>query len=161
TVEQWGNQTTTYTYSSGMLSSVNRSGSTTNVTPVLSQGLPTTPAVNASAGVGVISDPLSNKHTCTLDSVGRPTNMTPADGGVYQSSLNSAGLVTQFTDPLSNITTFTYGNSNADVTNIQFPNGGVETLTYNSTFHTVASDTNPLGNTITHTFDGTTGDLLT
>src|SRR5262249_60213613 len=42
-----------------------------------------------------------------------------------------------------------------------FPNGGVETLTYNSTFHTVASDTNPLGNTITHTFDGTTGDLLT
>jgi RHS repeat-associated protein len=164
TGEQFGNQRTTYTYdgTTGMLSSIDRGGSsTTNVTPVLSQGLATSPANNASTGVGVVSDPLSNKTTYTLDSAGRATKITAADGGVQQWALNAGGLPTTYTDQLGNVTSYTYNSGTADVTKIQYADGGVVTMAYDATFHKVTSSIDPLGNRTTFTYDATYGDLLT
>jgi RHS repeat-associated protein len=162
TKEQFGDQTATLTYSSGMLSSIDRGGSSsTTVTPELSQGLTTTPAKNASAGVGVVTDPLSHAGTYVLDTLGRTTKFTAADGGIQQWTLNSAGLPTKYTDQLNHVTSFTYGNNNADVTKIEYPDGGVVTMGYDSTFHTVTSRVDQLSNHTTMTYDATLGDLLT
>ena len=59
------------------------------------------------------------------------------------------------------VTSFTYGTGNADVTKIEYPDGGIETMAYDSAFHTVTSRVDQLGNHTTMTYDATTGDLLT
>ena len=126
TTEQFGDQTTTLAYSSGMLSSIDRGGSSsTSFTPELSPGLTTTPAKNASDGVAVVTDPLSHAGTYTLDTLGRATKYVAPDGGTQQWTLNSAGLPTKYTDQLNHVTSFTYGGGNADVTKIEYPDGGV------------------------------------
>jgi RHS repeat-associated protein len=161
TQETWGMQTTSLAYgTTGELSSINWGGSVWSFAPEVSQGLQTAPAQSFSADVATVVDPLGNTTTYSLDALDRTTRVIAADGGVSSFVLNAAGLVTQATDPLNNVTQYTYGNNNADATQIQYPDGGVVTMTYDPVLHNITSRTDQLSHTETWTYNST-GDMLT
>jgi YD repeat-containing protein len=121
------------------------------ITPEAESGMATSPALNSNQAVAVITDPLSNKTTYTLDSLGLETKLQLPDGTTQTWQLNSAGLPTLYTDQLSRVTTMVY-NTAGDLTQLTFPDGSSENFLYDSTFHKVTQIQDTLGNLTTMTY---------
>src|SRR5207249_1624347 len=84
------------------------------------------------------------------------------DNATQNFTLDSAGQVTVSSDPLSRVTSFTYsyGSGKGDLTQIQHPDGSLETFQYDGTFHKLTQQQDTLNHYFTYTYSGT-GDLLT
>jgi YD repeat-containing protein len=125
--------------------------------------LATNPILNASQGVGVLTDGLSHATSYTLDNLGRMTKRVTADGAVQQWQLDFAGQPTKTTDALLNVTSFAYdyNTGKGDLTQITRADGSTEQFQYDGTFHHMTVRTDGKGNTTTMAYDATTGDLTT
>jgi RHS repeat-associated protein len=158
------NATITYDTTSGEPNNINLGLSDTlAIAPANSVGLATSPAKNASAAVGVLTDGLSHPTTYTLDGMARTTKLQTADGAVQSWQRDFAGQATTYTDPLNHVTTstFDYNTGKGDLTQVTNADGSIGTFQYDGTFHhmTVSIDGN--GNRTTMAYDATTGDLTT
>jgi RHS repeat-associated protein len=152
--------TFTYDSTTGAGSSVDRGlGNTLSLAPAATQGLATSPAINSSKAVGVLTDALSQKTTYTVDSLGRTTQLQTPDGATQNWTLNSAGRPTAYTDPLNRTTTMTY-NSSQDLTRIDHPDGSNEQFQYDSAFHRITQYQDTLNHLTTYTRESGTGNLL-
>jgi RHS repeat-associated protein len=152
--------TFTYDSTTGAGSTVDRGlGNTLSLAPAATQGLATSPAINSSKAVGVLTDALSQKTTYTLDSLGRTTQLQTPDGAPQNWTLNSAGRPTAYTDPLNRTTTMTY-NSSQDLTRIDHPDGSNEQFQYDTTFHRLTQYQDTLNHLTTFTRESGTGNLL-
>jgi hypothetical protein len=137
TADTWGPLLATYTYDSStkLLSSANRGlGTTLNLTPAAARGLTTSPALNADQALALLTDANNQKTTLTLDALGRTTRLQTPDSALHTYTLDSAGQVTVYTDPLNRVTTMTYQYSTGkgDLTQIQYPDASTHDFQYDT-----------------------------
>jgi YD repeat-containing protein len=161
------NATFAYDASSALLTTVTLDQSQSAYLKVASAaGAPlNSPAINLSAGAGVLTDALSRPTTYLMDGLGRITQLRTPDGATQSWSLNSAGLPTVYTDARVNPTTYTYDGF-GDVTRIDYADNSAVTYTYDPTYHKVSVYEDPRsvpGNRLftTYTYDQSNGDLRT
>jgi RHS repeat-associated protein len=158
------NATLTYDTTSGEPNNINLGLSdTVAVAPANSVGLATSPAKNAGAAVGVLTDGLSHPATYTLDGMGRTTKLQTADGATQSWLRDAAGQPTTYTDPLNHVTTstFDYNTGKGDLTQVTYPDGSTQQFQYDGTFHNMTVSVDGNGNRTTMAYDATTGDLTT
>jgi RHS repeat-associated protein len=166
TNQQWGPLSATYTYDSGNgeLTGIDQGGGNTlNLTPVNVQGLATSPAVNSSRALGVLTDARSHVTTYTLDRLGDLLKLQTPDGVSQSWQVDFAGQAVTTTDALGRTTTYSYlyGASAGDLSNVFFPDGSSAGFGYDATFHKLTGVVDQRGQATDFSYDGTTGDLLT
>jgi YD repeat-containing protein len=166
TNDKWGALNGTFAYDSanGTLSTVTLDASTyLSVSPLIEQGLATSPAKNVSDGVGVLKDALNRSTTYVLDATDKESKVITADGGNHKWVPDFARQLTSFTDPLNRVTTYTYsyGSGEGDLAKITYADGTSQEFQYHATFHHLSQIKDQLGNYTTFTYDATTGNLLT
>src|SRR5207302_1330768 len=139
---QWSPLSTTYAYDSNtnLFSSMDRGlGTTLSLAPAASQGLATSPAKNANQALAVITDPLSQLTTYTMDGISRATKLQTPDGGTQSWVLDQAGQPISYTDPLNRVTSgqYQYGSGTGDSKSFRMPSTTTEQFQYDGTFHNV------------------------
>jgi RHS repeat-associated protein len=161
---QWGPLNVTVTYdgtgglNSGLPIGVDEGlGSSWTIKTGISEGL-NSPAVNSSLqGVAVVTDPLNNPTTYTMDSLGRVLKEQTPDGATWQWQRNGSGLVTVAVDGRGYSTTMLY-DTKGNVTEVLNPDGTNEQYTYNS-FAEPTLFQDRLGHKTTYAYDAN-GSLL-
>ncbi|HYV38484.1 MAG TPA: RHS repeat-associated core domain-containing protein, partial [Gemmataceae bacterium] len=147
----------------GTIGTVTLDGSSTlTVDAAAAQGL-ASPALNASAVKGVLTYPLGQVHTYTLDTQGRTTQLEQPAGaaGVATETwtLNGAGLPTAYTDALGNETDYAYNTGYSSPATVTYADSTHVTAVYESTYHQPTSVTDQRGNVTGFQYNGS-GDLI-
>jgi RHS repeat-associated protein len=158
------NSTVTYDTTAGLINGINQGLAVSwTIAPAAAVGLATSPAKNASQGVGVITDGLSHATTFTLDNLGYTAALKTADGAVQAWARDFAGQPKTYTDALNNVTSYTYdyGAGIGDLTKITHADNSTEQFQYDGTFHHMTARVDGNGNRTTMAYDATTGDLTT
>ncbi len=152
------NVTFSYDSTTGLLSSSDRGlGTTLSLTPAAAQGLATSPAINSSKALGVVTDALSQVATYTLDGQARLTKLETPDGAAWNYGVDSHGQTATITDPISRVTTmaYSYGTGKGDLTQVTFPDGSTNQYAYDSTYHQLTQFTDTLNHLTTYSLNGT------
>jgi RHS repeat-associated protein len=153
-----------YDATAGLPNSFNQGlGVSETIAPQAAVGLATTPAKNASQGVGVLTDGLGHATTYALDAVVLTAKITTADGASKNVQYDFAGQPVVITDPRNNVTTLTYdyNTGKGDLTQITNSDGSTDQFQYDGTFHHMTVSVDGNGNRTTMAYDTTTGDLTT
>jgi RHS repeat-associated protein len=155
-----GSDTTTISYSSGLVSSVTRDGVTTSYSR----------SVSGSTGTMTVTNALSQASTVVSDlTKGRPTSVTDALSRATSFTLDSSGRLTRTTMPEGDYVNYTYdGRGNITETRHVAKSGSglsdtVSTASYDSSCTNVVkcnkpnSTTDARGNTTDYVYDSTHG----
>ena len=161
TGDRWDPLVVTFAYdpNTSTLTSADRGGGATYaINASAAVGLASNPAASSSRGVAVVTDPLGNATTYTLDAEGRLLRRDQPDGISEAWSRNGQGLVAQYTDPVGSLTTYTYDGI-GNLASVRSPDGGTETFVFN--YNEEILDVDPLSHSTRASYDYTTGDRLT
>lgn len=155
--------TTTVSYSGGVVSSVARDGVTTSYSRSVSGSTGTIVVTDALSNASTVvadltkqritsvTDPLSRVTTMSYDSVGRPTEVTAPEGNKVQYAYDSRGNLT---------TTTRVAKSGSGLSNI-VTSASVPLSCTDAACNEPTTTTDALGNVTNYTYDSTTGLLLT
>jgi RHS repeat-associated protein len=162
---QWTplNLTMTYDTASGDVTAVDQGQNTKwTLQPANLMALQSAPALNANAVAGVVTDPLNNRSTYTLDFLGWATELdTPTP--VSATSLwarDPSEQVAYYMDALDHATVYSYGNGAGDLLQVEYADGGIAQYTYDPVLHRRTSYQDP-DNNLTQYGNNPFGDLVT
>ena len=162
TSDQWAPYNATFAYGSyDNLDSVNQGlGSVYGISPADLAGVGSGVTVTVE-GQAIVADALTHATYYYLDGHGRETFEVSQDGATQSWGRNGDGLVTLYTDAVSDTTTYSF-NGSGDVLQVNDSDGNTNTYQYDSTYHQVTQEMDyPEGSRITstvNTYDAT-GDL--
>ena len=136
-------------------------GSTYQIVPAAVQGLGPV-AGSANQAAATVTDGLGRTTNYQLDQLGRRTGLTRPDGTSESWDRDMQGQVTQATDFLGLTTTDAYDEGptgQGDLTAIGYPDGTLEAMAYDLTFHEVTQDVDRMGRVTNAVVDPTNGDV--
>lgn len=153
TTDPEGNKTA-YAYATGGGSCSTCSNSTNNTTPTIITdplGNITTNTLDKLGRIKQISDPLNNLTNLVYDKVGRVTTRTDANGNQTTYVYDKLGRIKSQTDAEGGVTSFTY-DKKGNLTSLTDPENNTTTFGYDKTGRKT-KETRPEGQTTSYTYN--------